>query len=651
MGPSTNDLKQLYAAYNLYANWNHMSPAQKSRAVVSLGVQGYKFASGNDFSKEFLVKPGTGSPGLTYGDAFSLFGSGVNVYSLAKNWDQLNTLQKITGGATTGMNLAQTAKNFGLLGFGTKGAAAKGIKDLAQAGWNASPSFGVGAVTAPAGTTVPAGYTAIPSGIEGHVTAVPIANASSAGGAVSGTPAASWGTPSYAGYTAAALEGVNAINALTSDMPDKDKAFQVQKAGAMAVADIYTAGGASAAYALINSVPLGRKLTGAIENVLQKVDPLSNAIGMFDTDRWKVEGDKLKALREKGTFVPDELLNSMPTRGRTKDELVALENEKLSQGQFGNPKFAASRDLRDTTGKDFAGYSAFAEKDPQWFNKPVAERVSFAQKALDAGAIREHNGTIDVDWKKLEDPGTPPKTDINGTDGGSQLQAGLARMAKNDPYTAGALIAHSAFSPSFQAGDASHAFDNLKDHFDTDSLTLANGATADVKKQSDRTNTKHDLDYYAGLSGITLTEMLAADKHPSVTKAGQKIGNAMLGDVGSGAPFTPENFGRVRDNFRSAFSKAGISSLSDAYKLSNVLYAGERINDTDLIRMHQVADMTFGEGGHDIGMKLFPGRTRGLEVAGEGAPDVTPGSNVVMSSKDRFLQKNKERYGGMSGAV
>lgn len=657
------ELRSLYAAYNLYQNWGHMSPGQKAKAVVSLGVQGYKFTSGKDFSTEFLVKPSPGSGGLTYGEAFNLFGSGVNVYSLAKNWDQLNTLQRVTGGAATGVNLAQTAKNFNLLGYGTQGAAAKGMSlaKLTEAGWSSTPNFGVGAVSAPAGTQIPSGYTALPS-VEGSVTAIPIANSSSAGGAITGTPLAKWGTPSYAGYAGAAMEGVNAINTLRGPGSDQEKAYAVQKNVALGVADIYTAGGASAAYALLNSIPIGRKLTGAVDKVLSKIDPLSNAIGMFDTDRWKMEGDRLGALKEKGTFVPDSLLQSMPTKGRTKEELVFLEEEKLKRGEFGNPKFAQSRDMKDTTGKDWAGYAAWAEKDPNWFNKPIQERIDMSQRALDSGAIREHHGTIDIDWEKMggEDASrgasggvgaTTPKTQVNGVDGGSQMQAGLASMVQTNPYVAGALIAHSAFGPSFKEGMSKEAFDNIKAHFDPESLVLADGSIPDWKNQSDKINTKHDLDYYAGLSGITLTEMLAADKHPSITKAGEKLGNAMLSGVGSGAEFTPENFSKVRDNLRGAFSKAGVSSLQDAYQLSNVLYAGQRINDTDLVRMHQVADMTFGEDGHAIASKLFPSRHRGIQVAKDVHDESIALPNVVMSAKDRFLQKNKERYGAVNGAI
>jgi hypothetical protein len=86
----------------------------------------------------------------------------------------------------------------------------------------------------------------------------------------------------------------------------------------------------------------------------------------------------------------------MPTKGRTKDELI-----KIAQQSGGNVKFAESRKESDLTPQDIIGYATFAENDPQWFNKPVAERLAVAQKALDAGAVRERNGTIDVDFSKI----------------------------------------------------------------------------------------------------------------------------------------------------------------------------------------------------------------------------------------------------------
>lgn len=186
--PSTTkqSLTSLYAAWQLYTNWGQLSDAQKARGVAALGLKGYQLATGTDLSSAVIVSPSSpGGLSLTLGQAFDLFSQGYNAYALAKNWDQLNTLQKVTGGTQSVLNVANLAKNMGLLGSGSQGSAVKGVtaQALSSAGWASAPNYGVGAVTAPAGTQIPAGYSAVASGGEG-VIAVPIANAGSAQGAI-----------------------------------------------------------------------------------------------------------------------------------------------------------------------------------------------------------------------------------------------------------------------------------------------------------------------------------------------------------------------------------------------------------------------------------------------------------------------------------
>lgn len=135
---------------------------------------------------------------------------------------------------------------------------------------------------------------------------------------------------------------------------------------------------------------------------------VGGTVGYFgnfgDFDRWKTEGDSLRKLKDDGVYVPENLLAAMPTKGRTKEELV-----ELAQATGGNVKFAGSRDEKDLSGADIVNYSAFAKNDPNWFTKPLDQRISLAQSLLDAGAVREHHGTIDIDWNKA--PGaTPPTT-------------------------------------------------------------------------------------------------------------------------------------------------------------------------------------------------------------------------------------------------
>ena len=630
------DLKSLYTAFNLYANWDRMSPAQKSKAVIALGLQSYKFTTGEDFAKQWLIKPDATGEGLTFGQAFSLFGTGVNVYSLARNWKQMNTVQRVTGGVVTAANIANTAKSLNLLGYGTQGAAVQGATaaQLSQAGWSAAPSYGVGAVTANTGSQIPAGYTAVASE-GGKIVAVPAANAATAGG---GMPWASMGSQSYAGYLGAGLEIYNTF-ANNKNVRDNDQLTYHQKHAGLAVADIWTGGGASAAYGLLMSTSVGRRLDSLYNKIDAKINPVT-IIGtkLLNSDKWKTEGDRLKALQEKGVYIPENLITDLPTKGRTKEELVAR-----AEASGGNVAFAKGRKESDLTAKDIVGYAVWAEKDPEWFKKPMDERLKIADEALKEGRIQEHHGTIDIqdDTTPAEqsltpaagtmpqpqgniDPNRPTQAvrfkNLNGAAGGSQMQAGLANILKVDPYVGGALIAHSAFSDAFKDGDGGKGLGFLKSQglLDHDNFLLTDGRKVDVLNQSDKIDTNNDLAYYAGLTGITMSELLANGKDPSVAKAGQKLGNAMLSSV-SNTDFTPENFAVLRDNFRAAFSKAGIGSKADAYALANVMYAGDRIDDLDLVRMHQAIDMTFQDDGHQIAARLLPGRMRGLQVAEQDA--------------------------------
>jgi hypothetical protein len=172
----------------LFSNWGKYSNAQKGLGLASFGINAYKVGTDIDLSKKVI--PGTGeggNPALTVGQSLDLLSAGYNAYTLAKNWNQMNALQKVTGGVQTANQIAQTAKGFNLLGAGTEGAAVStSAEALASVGAVATPSMGIGAVTVSSASQVPAGYTAVASGVNGGVVAVPTANAGSAAAAQPG---------------------------------------------------------------------------------------------------------------------------------------------------------------------------------------------------------------------------------------------------------------------------------------------------------------------------------------------------------------------------------------------------------------------------------------------------------------------------------
>lgn len=120
-------------------------------------------------------------------------------------------------------------------------------------------------------------------------------------------------------------------------------------------------------------------------------------------DKWKTEGKRLVSLKDVAGWRD---LASQPgsaanlTGGRSKDELVALENAKVANGEYGNPEFAASRDESKLKGKDVWGYATFGEKfGDKWLGPggfTADQREKIGQAAVDTGAFREHHGTGDL---------------------------------------------------------------------------------------------------------------------------------------------------------------------------------------------------------------------------------------------------------------
>jgi hypothetical protein len=137
------------------------------------------------------------------------------------------------------------------------------------------------------------------------------------------------------------------------------------------------------------------------------LDVVARGLGLFqDGDKWKTERRKLDKLKDKGIYVPENLAaaNLNKAQGRNagyRQELGADFIGRDEQGNWVNNKFAQSRNVADLRPEDIVNYSAFAEKDPEWFKKPLDQRLQIADQALQAGAVSEGKGSIKVDWKKV----------------------------------------------------------------------------------------------------------------------------------------------------------------------------------------------------------------------------------------------------------
>lgn len=161
-----------YSAYQLFQNWDQMSPAQKANGAASIGVQQFKTPEGTPLG-ELPVAQSDTAPGLNLGQTLDLFSKGHNAYPVAKNWDQMHTIQQVVGGAQTPESIANTAQSMNLVGHGTQGAAVKNVntKTLKDAGFSAAPNYGIGALTGPVGSQIPPGYRTIARAGEGVVVA------------------------------------------------------------------------------------------------------------------------------------------------------------------------------------------------------------------------------------------------------------------------------------------------------------------------------------------------------------------------------------------------------------------------------------------------------------------------------------------------
>lgn len=127
---------------------------------------------------------------------------------------------------------------------------------------------------------------------------------------------------------------------------------------------------------------------------------LGGGLGYFgdlgDKDRFKDEYNRAQKLRDAGIDWGHN--SNEPLMGRTKEELIAN-----AQASGGNVQFAGSRNESDLTGNDIVGYSALPEKfGKSYADASLDKKLKVANAALSAGAVKEHHGTVDIDWSKLD---------------------------------------------------------------------------------------------------------------------------------------------------------------------------------------------------------------------------------------------------------
>lgn len=147
-------------------------------------------------------------------------------------------------------------------------------------------------------------------------------------------------------------------------------------------------------------------------------------------ERFKDEYKRKKKLYDQGVISAQQL-GEEPTQGRSRDELVAIEQAK---GPQGNVEFARSRKESSLRPEDIQGYARILEKASQ----DKIDPYTLSKAALDAGAVREHHGTVDVDWSKVNPASYSAPVDMSAPAAPTGLMAlGGDRVARSNTISPG----------------------------------------------------------------------------------------------------------------------------------------------------------------------------------------------------------------------
>lgn len=212
-------------------------------------------------------------------------------------------------------------------------------------------------------------------------------------------------------YMAAATSLLRSGQRFQGTSRDEQKAYEAAMAGPRAVAAFYTFGGSELAEGF------ARKQWGGTMKKFDKFmmnNPASPVFvpmqtsKLWTSDKWKTEGNRVKKLLEAGVEVPEQFRGRMyQKRGLSKKELVnpkyAQDFQGMTADGWVNNKFQNSRNESDMTYFDLAPYAVWAEKRNDWWKLSDAQRRAITDRAQAAGAVREHKGTLDVDWDKVGD--------------------------------------------------------------------------------------------------------------------------------------------------------------------------------------------------------------------------------------------------------
>lgn len=128
--------------------------------------------------------------------------------------------------------------------------------------------------------------------------------------------------------------------------------------------------------------------------------------GLFGGSKTQVEQDRWKKLQDAGyKYVGEGATDPSKKAPIPKGQMAAPElgpdfvGFNPQTGQWVNNQWSISHDESTLTGRDIWGYAAFAETfGNAWMEMPEEGRLAIADQALKLGLVREHHGTIDVNF-------------------------------------------------------------------------------------------------------------------------------------------------------------------------------------------------------------------------------------------------------------
>jgi len=121
-------------------------------------------------------------------------------------------------------------------------------------------------------------------------------------------------------------------------------------------------------------------------------------LGGFAKETTNIEDKKLQSLKDKGLLSADfQIVDEERSREQQVKDITAS-GGNVSQ-------FLRTGNVADLTPEDIQGYASLLERNPNDLNARLAD----ARKALDAGAVTEGKGTINVDWDKVNSFQPQPK--------------------------------------------------------------------------------------------------------------------------------------------------------------------------------------------------------------------------------------------------